>query len=1130
MAGEEHVEIVENGENHQKTNKRKREPSVLDNFTKLTNGLEKVRVKAGVDLLRYLTSDKNGEQGVDELKYALGRLIRGLGSSKIQAKTGFFSALVALLNLKSFTIEEIFTHVEKELHKGGSNSKSENADICSGQILLCGAILRSNLYENCDEKEKIKIVEMLLKAGKERSYLNLASCKFLTDLFEKIEQKEFENLFFPLVKSDLAKPWQEHSLDTLFLLLQIQNHFPGSLHSKFLKNNLGTEEVICSESLYDLALTLTTIPRVSSLKHPIFDLFINILSHTDLIVNFFNELDRTLIRQNRNKFFVATRLLTGILNELNDPSLIPELLTRNYLQQLINTYKTAVGKQKDKEFQNLTQKLFETLVNSLKKDGVKSKIKIKVLKALLFYPGTFIFEKVTKSKLVQNITASLNTEGVKKLAGIYRDVILATNDKVVNDNTREKWWNVDRIYASHLLVKLLNHPSMHDNNEWKVEQLVFLMKLGLLKDDNIGHELADSFKETFYSSLDLKLSKLDDLRQILSKITQEFATLVALVRHPLSEENGEMWQRTLDLATKLENSSKKKNSVFHTLFLHLGLQLFNNNNTKLASDSLEELFVCYDKTKKKSVDENDLVWIEVVVDLFLNLLSHNSHLLRSVINCVFPHLCKYMTDSAIHQILSVLDPKNDSNPLTRVDESSSDEEEEVEDEEEEEEEEESDEEEEEPVNDKLRMALHQALGANVDSEAESIDLDDLDDEEGEKLDEALSQAFKQFKPNLGKRKKQKKDEEALTHFRIRVLDLIEIYLNSNPSMILTLEIMLPLLQCLEFCIRDDHQKPLQDRLKSCLKKLSSLKKFEDCEGVNEEILVDLLKSLLEKGTRNVIIIQEMAEKISECCIFVINCSELVIMKKKKKSGIKAVIKDGLEAFFTRRDCVIPYVLFKNLVQTNWEGVLGLVSHLFGFVFANSIRPFRRSQAVELLKIFFNNHRFFTMHSEESKSVEGHTRNFLRDCVDFFREFYANPTERKVKEKFLAALFELLAQLKGNFLGQDFENWGVLGDSVRDCRSILTFSKDTKVAFNKLCNSLKISNVVEMMKQKTVKLNTVEEGESEEKEEEKRKKKKLSKDKLKLKKESKELRLQSLSKGLKRKFEWEEDEETKRVKN
>jgi hypothetical protein len=58
------------------------------------------------------------------LKYALGRLIRGLGSSKVHAKSGFFAALVGLLNLKNVTIDEIFEHVDKELHTGGGNSKS----------------------------------------------------------------------------------------------------------------------------------------------------------------------------------------------------------------------------------------------------------------------------------------------------------------------------------------------------------------------------------------------------------------------------------------------------------------------------------------------------------------------------------------------------------------------------------------------------------------------------------------------------------------------------------------------------------------------------------------------------------------------------------------------------------------------------------------------------------------------------------------------------------------------------------------------------------------------------------------------------------------------------------------------
>lgn len=848
-------------------------------------------------------------------------------------------------------------------------------------------------------------------------------------------------------------------------------------------------------------------------------------------------MDLLLTRPNRNRYFAFSTIFIGILENSIETSEIPNLLTKNYLQQMLNTFKTSVGKNKDKDFQQITQKLFEALLDALKKD-TKDKTKIKVLKKLLFYPGCFVFEKITKSKLIQNITATLNQEGVKKLSKIYRDVILAKTDRVINEEITEKWWNTDRIYASHLLVKLINHQSVNGENDWKISQLIFLMELALLPNDEIGQELADSLKETFYNSLDLKLNKLEDLRFILSQVTCKLNEIIenrAVLRHPLTDNELEMWHKTIKLATKIQN--KKRKAVFHTLFLHLGLQLFNN--AKLASDSLSELFSCYDRMKKtktndtttESVNETneenkgDPLWIEVVVDLFLNLLSHSSHLLRSVINCVFPHLCAHMNATALHQILAVLDPKNEENPLSKYgedDDSDESDEDETKDDEEKEDSSEEDEDEDEDDttnNDKLRLALQQILGEQQD-DVESVNLDDLDEENGEKLDAALGQVFKQFKPNLGqKKKKQTKDDETLMHFRIRVLDLIEIYLNNDPSMILTLEIMLPLLQILEFCIRDAHQKPIQDRVNCCLKKLSSLKKFSDCSDVSEDLLLDLLTSLLDRGTKNAIIVQDMGEKIAECCVFVINCSEVVrnLTEKKRKSKIYKIIKQHLELFFEKRDCLTPYVLFKTVIQMNWVGVLKLIPILMGFIFAPSVRPFRRNQALELLKLFYNNHRFFKTHKDELVSIQDCQTSFLQDTLGFCKEFVANPTERKIKEKFICSLFGLLYEIKASNCASDFP-WEQIGQNVTELRSYVTISKDTKVAFNKLCRSLNLSNVVKM-KPTTFRLNNLEDegsvnGGKEEVVKEKTKKRKgADKDALKQKKESKQIRLESLSEGL-----------------
>lgn len=91
----------------------------------------------------------------------------------------------------------------------------------------------------------------------------------------------------------------------------------------------------------------------------------------------------------------------------------------------------------------------------------------------------------------------------------------------------------------------------------------------------------------------------------------------------------------------------------------------------------------------------------------------------------------------MHQILDVLDPKNEGNPLItdEDDESMSEDEKSGDDEDEEEsEDEESDEDEsmDTNVNDKLKMAMQMALGG-YKSDEESVDLDQMSDSEGKKF-------------------------------------------------------------------------------------------------------------------------------------------------------------------------------------------------------------------------------------------------------------------------------------------------------------------------------------------------------------------------------------------------------------
>lgn len=178
---------------------------------------------------------------------------------------------------------------------------------------------------------------------------------------------------------------------------------------------------------------------------------------------------------------------------------------------------------------------------------------------------------------------------------------------------------------------------------------------------------AAQFKDTFYHALDHKLPKLNDLRNILSELVHfldvRLKKQTLKLRNPLTDEAKDSWKKVINSIEALESSSKRAEAVpvFHTMNLHMGLQLFSD--PQMAIMAINELQSCYERLlskskkrkagNKKEVAEDEPEWVEVVIDLILSFYSKNSHLLRSLVGCVFPHVCPYVTPTAIHQILAV---------------------------------------------------------------------------------------------------------------------------------------------------------------------------------------------------------------------------------------------------------------------------------------------------------------------------------------------------------------------------------------------------------------------------------------------------------------------------------------------
>lgn len=224
----------------------------------------------------------------------------------------------------------------------------------------------------------------------------------------------------------------------------------------------------------------------------------------------------------------------------------------------------------------------------------------------------------------------------------------------------------------------------------------------------------------------------------------------------------------------------------------------------------------------------------------------------------------------------------------------------------------------------------------------------------------------------------------------------------------------------------------------------------------------------------------------------------------------------MDSYFHKRDSLTPIVLFKNILGLSWDGCLVLVPSLLRYIFDDDVKPFKKNQATELLRVFYQNQRFLGANVEKViQCLKNHHEQFSENIVTFFVALCDKP-DKNIKEKFVCSLFSLLTVIKTCCLKVGNIDWTKIAEVIRKYRSQVTFSKDARRSFNKLCNRLGVSNIVEI-KPKTTKPN----GLSERKEAEpietinnqKKIKKTKNKEKLKLKKEAKQMRLQSLSEGL-----------------
>lgn len=987
------------------------------------------------------------------------------------------------------------------------------SDVVIGRLLLCGAIIHSG--KAIEQKDITKCVQIFAESSHLRTQHSSVAYAFLTELFNNSSSDQFEAAVWPVMSKELKRNWEKQNINTLQFLIIARSKYPHLVDDEFLRSTLATNEIL-SVAAYDYLRNIfwehPSKTCVSS--HPAFDTFAEFLvknvPRKKLLHFWHTGVDKWLQEPSIIKIAATIRILTKMFTS---DDLTPETVIALLSDSVITSIVTVVKLNTIEPYQVLLQDFYASIERYMETMLVHNEpAKVSIIKRFISHPGSVLFEQRAQVHILPRLFQSLQSAGVIELFAFFKEILL---ERIPRDpkNKNASWSHTERLKIIQLMQILINSPTVNTEFEWRCEQLKFWFKLAFFhvngeqlvtKEEESGIikvQEATAIKQIFFVNLLRKVNKSEEEIDFLLKLVNFINDLLSQkslkrsLRKQFTNELLQGWSKLYARVKEINSGKDSKselNQVFSVLLLQMGLHLFQDSDT--AIDAIDDLEKCLDRAqrsgKSKTNNDGEPEWIEVIVDLLLHLLSLNNNLLRNVVNHVFPRLCSKLSLTAVHQILSMLDMKEES-PLalleatrdTEMDvengesdneendsEGESDEEEDGDEEENEDEDDDDDEEDGESgaeseedvddeanITDKLRLAVSQALtSGQTDTDNESIDLNEMDDAEVERLDAALSDAFKTIrgvprtKVPKRKTKKERSFTSAVCHFRCRVLDLIELYLDKQPSLCIVQEIFLTLISMLDRCAttnkdQDASVQHLWTRLNRVLRKLLAMRQFDDVNDIDQSNLVDVLNALVDCKTA----LDEKSDIMWRSISFLMNVSEL-INSESKSNNHRGLLFERLQEFFdnfmrTRNPKLSPNCI-ENIMKSR-----NLMVYQLGLILAtpkDGERLVRRRQAFDILINLCKNRGFITATKEE---FEKFAIALEKQLVNYMKKL--QKSGQPIDPKFRTSLFNLLINIRNNAnLYTSEVNWSQIGQIVHDLQR--TSTKDMRT-YNKLCISLNI---------------------------------------------------------------------------
>ncbi|KAI8080065.1 DNA polymerase phi-domain-containing protein [Halteromyces radiatus] len=468
----------------------------------------KTRQQATVTLIRTLADfqqqheksldsmDDNGiadtEEKLDilcasDVSYAVRRLLRGLPSSRQGARQGFSLALTELLSI----IDCIGTNLVLDLlcqytERTNGMSGEEVRDMLFGRLFGIMAIVASGLLTRSSSTsvdDVLRILDLVSEIANAKTYLNEVCYHVIINMLphvNKMEKKDqvMDKIMTLFLRESIA------NVDEVNLTLAIQQQVSDVDLSRAFKG-WASQNVFDRANLPHVALIVREVPIENNDNqvdwtpqlHSIWDrLLAPLLSmenNNNKMNASFHEFWSIVVDANmfgnqasHGRKYWGFQIVNKVLPQLSTDQM-PLIFTENFMRTFINNLSSEV------RFLNKAAR--QTAITIQKVAEQNKQVGFAMVSQLIGKYGNHQFDRITKTKTVENLLATMDATGIRHYLGYLARLFV--NNNATSDDTHHQRpiVEIQREWALQQMLLLVHHPKTPKDETWIKDIIQFFL-------------------------------------------------------------------------------------------------------------------------------------------------------------------------------------------------------------------------------------------------------------------------------------------------------------------------------------------------------------------------------------------------------------------------------------------------------------------------------------------------------------------------------------------------------------------------------------------------------------------------------------------------------------------------------